>query len=55
MRQAKIRFPRKGPLIVLFSKSGFKQNLIDIAATRDDVRLVEVDELVDDLLHPVTR
>jgi AAA+ ATPase superfamily predicted ATPase len=55
MRQAKIRFPRKGPLIVLFSKSGFKQNLIDIAATRDDVRLVEVDELVDDLLRPVTR
>lgn len=32
---------------VLFAKNGFKQNLIDAAAERDDVRLVELDDLID--------
>jgi hypothetical protein len=50
IRQAKVKIAA-GPLIVLFSKSGFKRNLIEIAAERTDVRLVELDELVAGLLR----
>jgi AAA+ ATPase superfamily predicted ATPase len=39
------------PLIVLFSRSGFKANLIELAAERKDLRLVELDVLVQDLLR----
>lgn len=48
MRQAKLRFPAAGPLIVLFSRS-FTSSLVDIAATRADVRLVTLDDLVSGL------
>jgi AAA+ ATPase superfamily predicted ATPase len=39
------------PLIVLFSRSGFKANLVELAADRKDLRLVELDTLVGDLLR----
>jgi AAA+ ATPase superfamily predicted ATPase len=44
--QAGARFAGGGPKILLFSKSGFKDNLVDIAAERDDVRLVGLGELI---------
>ena len=50
MRQADLRVAGK-PLIVLFSRSGFKTNLVEQAAERDDVRLVDLDQLVQDLLR----
>jgi AAA+ ATPase superfamily predicted ATPase len=50
MRQAGIKVAGK-PQIALFSRSGFKDNLVEQAAARDDVRLVEVADLVDDLLR----
>lgn len=46
MRQTKLRLAAGGPLIVLFSKSGFKRSLVEMAAEREDVRLVELEELV---------
>jgi uncharacterized protein len=49
MRQAGLRVAH--PFIVLFSRSGFKTNLVDQAADRDDVRLVELDQLVQGLLR----
>jgi hypothetical protein len=45
LQQAGARFAAGGPAILLFSKSGFKQGLVDLAASRDDVRLVGLDEL----------
>jgi AAA+ ATPase superfamily predicted ATPase len=51
MVQAKLRLASGGPLIVLFSKSGFQRSLINIAAERDDVRLVELDELMAGLMR----
>jgi AAA+ ATPase superfamily predicted ATPase len=50
MRQAKVRLASDGPLIVLFSKSGFERDLIELAAGREDIRLVELDELVAGLM-----
>jgi AAA+ ATPase superfamily predicted ATPase len=50
MRQAKVRLASDGPLIVLFSKSGFERGLIKLAAERKDVRLVALDELVAGLI-----
>ncbi len=50
MRQAKVRLASDGPLIVLFSKSGFERGLVRLAAEREDVRLVELDELVPGLM-----
>jgi uncharacterized protein len=38
------------PAILLFSRSGFKQTLIDVAATRVDVHLISTADLVDGLL-----
>jgi AAA+ ATPase superfamily predicted ATPase len=49
MRQAKIGFAREGPLILLFSRSGFAKGLVEIAAEREDIRLVGLDELVEGL------
>jgi uncharacterized protein len=46
LRQGGARFAGGGPRILLFSKSGFKDSLVDMAAERDDVRLVGLDELV---------
>lgn len=51
MRQAKVRLASDGPLIVLFSKSGFERGLVKIAAEREDVRLVELDQLVAGLMR----
>jgi len=45
LRQAGARFAAGGPEILLFSKSGFKDSLVAQAAARDDVRLVDLDEL----------
>lgn len=45
MRQAGVRFANGGPQIVLFAKTGFKDNLRDLAAERDDVRLIDVEAL----------
>jgi uncharacterized protein len=50
MRQAKIKFAASGPLIVLFSRSGFKDNLVEHAASRPDVELIDVEQLVADLM-----
>jgi AAA+ ATPase superfamily predicted ATPase len=50
LRQAKVRFASDGPSIVLFSKSGFERDLVKIAAEREDVRLVSLDELVAGLM-----
>jgi hypothetical protein len=46
MRQAKVRFPGEGPLVLLFSKSGFTRSLVELAAEHEDIRLAGVDELV---------
>ena len=50
MRQAKIKFARNGPQILLFARSGFADSLTSTVADRDDVRLVELDEMVADLM-----
>lgn len=50
MRQAKVRFAKSGPQIVLFAKRGFSRRLREIDAERDDITLVSVDELVSGLL-----
>ncbi|WP_129668927.1 ATP-binding protein [Phytoactinopolyspora endophytica] len=48
MRQAKLRFSADGPLVVFFARS-FAHSLIEVAATRPNVHLVTLDELVSDL------
>lgn len=45
LRQAGARPAAGGPTILLFSKSGFKDSLVDLAGARNDVRLVGLDEL----------
>jgi len=45
LRQAGARFAASGPEILLFSKSGFEKSLVDQAAGREDVRLVDLDQL----------
>lgn len=50
LRQADVKFSKERPLIVLFARSGFKQRLVDIAEKRQDVRLVALDELVNELI-----
>jgi AAA+ ATPase superfamily predicted ATPase len=45
LRQAGARFAAGGPTILLFSKSGFKDNLTAQAASRDDLRLVGLEQL----------
>jgi len=54
MRQAGLKIAAR-PLIVLFSRSGFKANLVELAKERGDVRLVELDELVQGLVGPDPR
>jgi uncharacterized protein len=49
MRQAAIKLASRGPLIVLFSRTGFKSNLVELAAGREDVRLVDAEQLVADM------
>lgn len=51
LRQAKSRFPKDGPLVLLFSRSGFKDNLVEAVAGRPDVRLVDAGEVVGDLIR----
>ncbi len=50
LRQAGLRLAGAGPRIVLFSRSGFKQSLVQHAAARGDVELITVDRLVADLI-----
>jgi uncharacterized protein len=45
LRQAGARVAADGPQILLFSRSGFKDNLVAQAAGRDDVRLIDLGEL----------
>jgi uncharacterized protein len=45
LQQAGARLAPDGPRILLFSKSGFKANLVEQAAARDDVQLVDLEEL----------
>ena len=45
LRQEGARFVADGPAILLFSKSGFKAGLSKRAAKRDDVRLIDLDQL----------
>lgn len=49
MRQAKVRFVKDGPQIVLISKSGFKESLVSLAEQRDDLQLIDAAALVADL------
>jgi AAA+ ATPase superfamily predicted ATPase len=49
MRQAKVRFAKGGPQIVLISKSGFKAGLLSLALKRDDLQLVDAATVADDL------
>jgi uncharacterized protein len=46
MVQSGLKLAAPGPLIVLFSKTGFKDNLVEEAVHREDVRLVDLSELV---------
>jgi uncharacterized protein len=46
MVESGLRLAATGPLILLFSKAGFKDNLRDEVADREDVRLVELPELI---------
>jgi len=50
MREAKIRFAKDGPRTVLFSRSGFRDDLIQAAERRGEVILISVERLVGDLL-----
>ncbi len=50
MLQGKVRFASGGPLILLFSRSGFSRSLVELAAGREDLRLVGLDELVGGLV-----
>lgn len=50
LRQAGLKVAAR-PTIVLFGRSGFARNLVAEAAGRDDVRLMGVDEVVDDLMR----
>ena len=45
LRQDGLRFSTDSPTVLLFSKSGFKQSLVERAADRDDVRLIDLAEL----------
>lgn len=45
LRQDGARLANGGPTILLFSKSGFKDSLVDHVADRKDVRLIDLDEL----------
>jgi uncharacterized protein len=45
LRQAGARLAAAGPTILLFSRSGFKDNLVAEAAAREDVRLIDLNEL----------
>ena len=49
MRQAPVRFSSGGPLIVLFAKSGFKDTLTEAVAARNDVMLVNAEQMVAEL------
>ena len=44
--QSGAKLAKDGPLIVLFSRSGFTDGLNRVAATRDDLRLVELAEVI---------
>lgn len=50
MREARVRFAKDGPRTVLFSRSGFRDDLIQAAEQRGDVTLISVERLVEDLL-----
>ena len=45
LRQDGARFAGNGPTILLFSRSGFKAKLVEQSVAREDVRLVDLDEL----------
>lgn len=45
MRQARLRFPASGPLVVLFARD-FASSLVEIADARPDIRLVSLDDLL---------
>jgi uncharacterized protein len=45
LRQAGARFASGGPRILLFSKSGFKETLVEEADERDDVELIDLDRI----------
>lgn len=49
MGQAKTKFVKDGPQVLLFAKSGFSDSLTSALADRNDVRLVGLDEIVADL------
>jgi AAA+ ATPase superfamily predicted ATPase len=46
MRESKVRFAKAGPSIVLFSRSGFKDSLVEEAARRTDITLLSAADLV---------
>jgi hypothetical protein len=46
LAQSGAKLGRAGVTTVLFSRSGFTKGLRDVAAKRDDLRLVELDEIV---------
>lgn len=48
LRQSGLKLSAQ-PEILLFSRSGFKQGLVDLAAARDDVHLVTADDVVAEL------
>jgi uncharacterized protein len=48
LRQSGLRLGAK-PAILLFSRSGFKQSLVDVAADRDDVHLISAETVVERL------
>jgi AAA+ ATPase superfamily predicted ATPase len=49
LRQAKAKIAARGPLILLFSKSGFDDRLVTAAAEREDLLLVDAEQVVTDL------
>jgi AAA+ ATPase superfamily predicted ATPase len=46
LRQSGARMMKAGPLIVLFSRSGFSDGLKAVAQERESLRLVEIEELI---------
>lgn len=49
LQQSGVKLAGSGPRIVLFSRAGFKENLMLHAATRDDLELVDAERLVGEL------
>jgi AAA+ ATPase superfamily predicted ATPase len=54
-QERRLKVPTRGPQVLLFSRTGFSDELIETARSDDTVSLVTLDELVSELDHEVTQ